>query len=1427
MAQEDGVPLERRFSLSPRSAQESDSQEIARASGLAKPVGWPEIEQNHRCVILAEAGAGKTFEMTARAKQAAADGRLAFFIRIEDIEEGFDTAFEIGSADDFDLWLNGTGEAWFYLDSIDEARLSDPRQFEKAIKRFGRRIRPAQQRARVILSSRPYAWRAKSDRALVEDALPFTAPTSEETAASAAQDSGLRVYLLDPLDDNDIRRFAHHRDTPEIDRLLTELQRAGLTSLAERPFDLELVLRKWRDDRALDGRLSLLQHNIGERLKEIHPDNQRRRSLNFEKAQRGARALAAAVVLTGEAGIQRPDASPDRTGLDAETVLADWEQAEIDTLLERGLFNDPLYGMVRFRHREIRELLAAEWFRDLLGIDGARHRIETLFFREQYGHQVITPRLRPVLTWLILFDAEMRRKAMNIAPEVAIEGGDPACLPPAERRALLRGIVGRIARGEDDGSAGYNGAIARVASADLTEDVRQLIADHQANDEAISFLGRVVWQGGMTACVPALSDIATDPACDIWARIGAARGVMACGNRAQKDGLWTALNASSALLPRRLLAEILTDADADTDSVVLLLASIDRLETHNEDLITDLDSALHEFVERLPVNSEKYNLNSLYIFASGLNIYFNRAPYIERRECRTSEAFAWLLSPAFHAVERLVSVRSQAALSPDVLDILLKLPIAYDRLNYSRSEYDPQLHKLVPSWHSLNDALYWKHVDAVRQKIHHEKSERLSDHYILEFRQRYWDFDIGRFQDVVKFIARRQFIDDQMMAMSLAYLLILRAGKPKDWLRDLQHAVDGMPELMEGLDRFLNSQEEKSKQLAELENEEDLKRRENNRIHTNNLELIKKNPDAIRHSPDLAAGACSDAQYFLLRTLENAHTRKSELGAANWRALIPEYGEQVAEAYRDAATALWRQVTPALPSEGNRSRSTIRAIRFAFIGLKIEAHEVEAFPAYLTESEVRHALRYMTWELNGLPTWCELLYRNYPTLFIDAIVPELYFELKNTKPDKLLHHILHDLVYYAPWLHEPLAPAIFTWLEQYDVENGKVLEQCLRIMMSGDRDNEKFSALARSKIARGSRGYHLAIWYALWIDADATCGIPAAKAWLSSMSVENACFEAQCLITSLIRTLRSPVRRLDQSDFRAPHHLKALYILMHQHIRAEDDIERADKGIYTPELRDRAQDARNALFEQLLKIPGKATYTALVELSHEHPNLEYRPHMAARARERAVQDADLTPWSAKQVSEFGRTCTLTPTTHRQLYDVTLNVLMDLKAWLEGGNDSPYQTWKRVENETEMRNLIAGALNGRAQGRFTCAQENELANGQRTDIWMQAPQVSSAVPIELKILDNDWSGPDLCERLRNQLVGDYLREHTAGCGVFLLVWRGAATRRHWQIGGRRVALPDLADALRDYWQTIADEHPGVDAIEVMVIDLTVRGATSAT
>lgn len=953
---------------------------------------------------------------------------------------------------------------------------------------------------------------------------------------------------------------------------------------------------------------------------------------------------------------------------------------------------------------------------------------------------------------------------------------------------------------------------------------------HRDNDDAIFFLGRLVWQGEMTECVPALSEIAPDSTRDISARVAATRAVMTCGVRDQQDHLWNLLTTSAEVLPRRLLAGILEDADADLISVDLLLASINKLEPYEQYKTTGLSLALHEFIDRLPISDIGVS-EPLAAIVSGLNTFLEREPYIERRECEVSDEFIWLLGPATHAVERLVSARSDKALSSEALSVMLKVPVARSWRGEDFDEHKSRLHEIVPIWKELNDALFWRSVGEARSRLETKKSERLIDVWPVRWRGHYWRFDRDRFYDVLGFIGACDFLDDKLVAQSLAHDLFMEANNPDDWMHELKEAANGNSDLGERLDSLLNPT--KSKSILDCE-EEDARHKEeqkkekedHDRKRAEWIEYLKATPDIVRHPPNLKSGEFSNDQYWLLREIEDDGLRTSRIGAANWRALITDFSEEIAQAYRDAAISHWRNFKPGLRSEGHDTNSIPFSLIFAMVGLEIEAREIDGFPSNLTEAEVQHALRYLVWELNGFPRWFEQMYRAYPNLVLNAILAELRWELTHTKADQSMHYILHDLVYHAPWLHQYLAPSITVWIGQNEILNSDVLRYCIHILHSGDVDSETVSKLAQAKIANNTAKEQLAAWFALWVSVSAEKAIPAVEKWLKELSEVEASQEAQLFITKLMGG-RSTGAVTNPGDFRNVHHLKKLYVLMHQYIRVEDDIDRIGGGVYSPGLRDDAQDCRSALFSLLSEIPGKEAYIALSELANELPDTKYRSWMQKRAYKRAEADADLEPWSAQQVREYDQYQTSTPTTHRQLFDLTVDRLIDLKAWLERGNDSPYTTWQRVEGETEMRNLITGWLNGQSFGRYTCAQENEFPNRQRPDIWVQNPRVPSPVPIELKLLDKGWSGPELCERLRNQLAGDYLREATAGCGVMLLIWQGASTQSSWQIDGRSVLLTELEDALKSYWREVANNFPGIVAIEVLLIDLTVRELKSAT
>ncbi len=551
----------------------------------------------------------------------------------------------------------------------------------------------------------------------------------------------------------------------------------------------------------------------------------------------------------------------------------------------------------------------------------------------------------------------------------------------------------------------------------------------------------------------------------------------------------------------------------------------------------------------------------------------------------------------------------------------------------------------------------------------------------------------------------------------------------------------------------------------------------------------------------------------------------SRAQGVNWKLLIDEFGDDVAHAYRDAAMSHWRIYDPGLPSEGADTSSIPYSLSFAMSGLEIEAQENSDFPIYLAESEVSRALRYITWEVNGFPSWLEPMHKTRPQAVMEAIQTEMFWELDNTKSDQKSSGLLHDLTNYSPWLHRSLIEPLLTWLRENDPPNAATLRYCLHILRGGGICSDELATLAKEKIPTIQCDKLLSHWHAEWVDAQPDTGIPALSRWLSGLDVNWSSYTAQIFITELMGMRFHSATSSNTNLFETPKHLKTLYVLMHEYIRVEDDTDRANKGVYSSNLRDDAQDARCRIFNLLSEIPGKETYVALKELTEEHPNPNYHSRMKELAYKRAEEDGDLEPWTAAQVAEFDSRLTRTPTTQTQLFDLAVDRLTDMKNWLEHADTSPYATWQRVPTEPEMRILVADRLVQDAENRFTISQEDEVANRQRMDIRMKNPESVHPITIELKLLDKDWSGPKLQERLRNQLVGDYLRDGTERYGMMLLIWQGNKSTKKWRIDGKLVDLSNLQYSLKEYWRKISDRYPKVSDIHIIVIDLTLRAAKS--
>ncbi len=172
------IDLDRKFlPVEADKENDPDSIRIMLALRVDRRVSWDNLLEKPRLVILAEPGTGKTEEFQAVTKRLRTVGKLAFFCRIEllqnlDIRQAFDPG--LGTSVEFDEWLTGEQQGYFFLDAVDEARLHSRSAFEIALRHFASALgEPSNlNRAKVIVSCRVSNWRATADLDLFLEHLP-------------------------------------------------------------------------------------------------------------------------------------------------------------------------------------------------------------------------------------------------------------------------------------------------------------------------------------------------------------------------------------------------------------------------------------------------------------------------------------------------------------------------------------------------------------------------------------------------------------------------------------------------------------------------------------------------------------------------------------------------------------------------------------------------------------------------------------------------------------------------------------------------------------------------------------------------------------------------------------------------------------------------------------------------------------------------------------------------------------------------------------------------------------------------------------------------------------------------------------------------------------------------------------------------------
>ena len=165
------VALDRRF-VSWREEEGSAIQRLKDPRLYADDIDWKELQKHHRVVILAEAASGKTEELRAQAQALASQGSFALYTTVQNAAlEGFVESLPEAERKRLAAWVASDKPAWFFIDSVDEAKLSKI-QLRTALRKVADSIVPGLRRAHVVLSGRITDWEFRADLDSFTELLP-------------------------------------------------------------------------------------------------------------------------------------------------------------------------------------------------------------------------------------------------------------------------------------------------------------------------------------------------------------------------------------------------------------------------------------------------------------------------------------------------------------------------------------------------------------------------------------------------------------------------------------------------------------------------------------------------------------------------------------------------------------------------------------------------------------------------------------------------------------------------------------------------------------------------------------------------------------------------------------------------------------------------------------------------------------------------------------------------------------------------------------------------------------------------------------------------------------------------------------------------------------------------------------------------------
>ncbi|MER8964648.1 hypothetical protein NKI25_02840 [Mesorhizobium sp. M0808] len=1084
--------------------------------------------------------------------------------------------------------------------------------------------------------------------------------------------------------------------------------------------------------------------------------------------------------------------------LDISKILTDWPQHERDTLLERALFGFATYGRVRFHHRSVTGYLAAKRLDALLSRGVPIKAVKRLLFAETaQGDKVVRPSMRPIAAWLSIWHEGIFAEVKEREPEVLLNHGDPQSLRPSQRAEILKAYVDRYGKGGWRGLRVPTVQVHRFAFPELSPSVKSIWVGKIENPEVRELIFELIGAGKLVDCADIAYSVAVDAQASHRERIDALGALIALDESRLKH-IATSIETDVVLWPTEIARSATLRLFPKYLSVRQLCTVLQRVKERKRS-IGDISWKLPQLIaeSNFPAAAlDELRTDLTALVTEGAEWQDNKWPHVQsKRPDLVTSLMATCVSHFHQGCASVELFRSS----------VLALRFAEDE--HSQEQPAKELRRFLEDASSENREIAFWADDAFLQALHPTKDAwgrvfQLS-HYggvrLTAEKDHAWV--LRRLADKTNSVAEREMMLNAAM---------IELAKPGD---DLMKILEGLKAYVADFPPLLKIVEDRmrpaeiSEEMRRLEVKSALRKQQSETSSAKARASWIKFWQEIASDPDKVFNSdrADSTAWNLWQAMERSGN-ESRASGWNRRFIEQQFGRKVADRLRHALLGMWRKYKPTLSSERPAGQKNTFLVKWQ-LGLAAIAAEAEdpLWATKVAEEEARLAARYAPIELNGFPSWLDALVAAHPKAVDSVFGEELTLSLQDPLDENGATMFLQNVRHASPRVAELFEPRIKAWLDktrsQRPGKNGWTksrLAQAIDVLVQSDDQSMRnaLRSIAVEELSKGLQSQFSKIWLPLLMQLDPAAGVEALEKGLQTIQPSKRGAGVEWFSTLFGYDHLGPTIDLRRTEF-SPKMLLRLVQLAYQHVRPADDASRA--GVYSPEVRDNAEQGRNTILNALLATTGSEGWAVKLEMAQDPLFASFKDRVVAIARERAAEEMDSTAMGDSEVVALNTYGEAPPSTRDTMFTLMRDRLDNIDDLLLE-DVSPREAWATIKDERVMRREIARELRNHANHIYTVDQEAATADEKETDIRMRAAVSAQQATIELKIGEKPRSAAELRATIKDQLLTKYMAAEDCRSGCLMVTiasdktWAHPDTNKRLDFAGLIAMLNEEADRL---------------------------------